>query len=432
MPKHDAAHRDQLGASETSEVGLSTSSIVIRRGTREFWRANVAFFLAAFVTFASLYSVQPLLPFLAESFDVDAATSSLALSVTSATMALSLLLASWVSDRVGRRRLMLWAVLLTAACGLVLPLIAAWPALLAIRMLMGMSLAGLPAVAMVYLAEEIDPQALGFSMGLYVGGTAIGGMSGRLVSGVLADWIGWQLALAVLGGIIAVAAILVAVLLPRPRHSKPSSIGLGQVLRLSKLQFTDPALPWLFATAFLLMGSFVTLYNYSGFRLAKPPFSLSHGLISTIFVVYLLGTVSSTWAGSLSQRLGRRKLLWAMVLLMSSGTFLTLVPSTPVIILGLAIATMGYFAAHGIASAWVARRARSGRAQASAIYLVAYYLGASVMGTLGGLGWTSFGWVGVIIVSGAGVILALIVAWRLFYVLPLQEPEIAPQLPTSF
>lgn len=403
----------------------------IKRGTPAFIRANVAFFLAAFATFASLYSVQPLLPVFAEQFGLDAGASSLALSATTATLAIALLLASWVSDRLGRRTLMVWAILLTASLGLLLPLAPNWSILIAIRTLIGLTLSGLPAVAMVYLAEEMDPDALGFSMGLYIGGTAIGGMAGRLVSGILADWLGWREALGILGGAIALAAVTVVVLLPRPHNSARSRLSAGDLVRLIGLQFRDKGLPWLFLSAFLLMGSFVTLYNYAGFRLALQPFSLSHTAISAIFVVYLLGSFSSAWAGGLAQRLGRRKVFWAMVLTMGVGVFLTIAPSTPVIIAGLAIATMGYFAAHGIASAWVARRAVVGRAQASAIYLFAYYLGSSVLGTLGGYAWVAWGWTGVMLVSGGAIVAAMLVAIRLMALPPLPLAEKPPVPPAG-
>lgn len=400
-----------------------TVPAVIRRGTPAFVRANIAFFLSAFAIFASLYSVQPLLPIFAAEFGLDAGAASLALSATTATLALALLLASWVSDRLGRRTLMVWAILITALLGLVLQFAPNWWSLIAIRTLMGIALSGLPAVAMVYLAEEMDPDALGFSMGLYIGGTALGGMAGRLLSGALTDWIGWRPALGVLGLAIALAAVIVVLLLPKPHNSLRTRQSLGDLAGLIRLQFRDAGLRWLFASAFLLMGSFVTLFNYAGFYLALPPFSLSHSAIATIFVVYLLGSISSAWAGGLAQRLGRRKVYWALVLTMALGVFLTLIPSTPVIIAGLAIATIGYFAAHGIASAWVARRAVVARAQASAIYLFAYYLGSSVLGTLGGYAWVAWGWNGVLLVSGGAAIAAMLVAMRLMSLPPLPTPE---------
>ena len=405
-----------------------TLSTVIRRGTPAFIRANIAFFLSAFAIFASLYSVQPLLPIFAAEFGLDAGAASLALSATTATLALALLLASWVADRLGRKALMVWAILLTAALGLILPFAPNWWSLIAIRTLMGVTLSGLPAVAMVYLAEEMDPDALGFSMGLYIGGTAVGGMAGRLLSGVLTDWIGWRPALGVLGVAIALAALVVVLLLPTPHNSARTRLSARQLTGLIRLQFRDAGLPWLFASAFLLMGSFVTLFNYAGVRLSLPPFLLSHAAIAAIFVVYLLGSVSSAWAGGLSQRLGRRRVYWATVVTMALGVFLTLVPSIPLIIAGLAIATTGYFAAHGIASAWVARRAQIGRAQASAIYLFAYYLGSSVLGTLGGYAWVAWGWNGVLLVSGGAAIAAGLIAIRLMSlpVLPLPEQPAEP------
>ncbi|KQN72451.1 MFS transporter [Devosia sp. Leaf64] len=403
----------------------------IRRGTPEFLRANIAFFLSAFSVFASLYSVQPLLPMFAQYWVRDAGTASLALSVTTATMAVALIPASFLSDRLGRRRLMVGALTVTALLGLLLPLAQTWWQLIALRTAMGLSLAGIPAVAMVYLSEEMDADGLGFSMGLYIGGTAIGGMAGRVISGILSDLLGWRLGTGILAALIMAAVLAVIILLPQPRRSVRDPIRLPELWRRCRASFSDAALPWLFASSFLLMGAFVTLYNYAGFRLALPPFLLSHSAIAAIFLVYLLGSLSSTWAGGLSQRLGRRKVFWALVTLMGSGMALTAFDSTVITILGLAIATMGFFAAHGVASAWVTRRARTGKAQASALYLVAYYLGASSLGTLGGYAWTAWNWPGVLLVCGTATVLALLVAIRLAFIPPLLEPEQPAQAPLA-
>lgn len=403
----------------------------IARGTPAFWRANAAMVLAAFATFASLYSVQPLLPIFAEDFGLNAGASSLSLSVTTATLAVALLLASWVADRAGRKTLMVWAMLLTALLGLALPFVPNWESLLAVRTLMGLTLSGLPAIAIVYLAEEMEPDALGLSMGLYIGGTAAGGMAGRLLSGIVADLAGWRISLGVLGAIILAVAIVFTLLLPPPKNSSRTRLSFKGFLGNIAIQFPDKGLPWLFLSSFLLMGAFVTLYNYAGFRLAEPPFGLSHAAISSIFVVYLLGSVSSAWAGALSTKMGRRHVYWWMVAIMLAGVFLTLAPSTPLIIAGLAIASFGFFAAHGIASAWVARRALVGKAQASAIYLFMYYVGSSLLGTLGGYAWVAWGWNGVMLVTGGAMVVAMAVAVRLIFVQPIPLPEKPPAPPAG-
>src|SRR5690606_11619475 len=180
--------------------------------------------------FASLYSVQPLLPMFAEYWVRDAGTASLALSATTATMAVALIPASLLADRLGRRNLIVGALLSTALLGMLLPFTQVWWQVITLRMLMGLTLAGIPAVTMVYLSEEMDPEALGFSMGLYIGGTALGGMAGRVISGVLSDLLGWRLGTGILGGLILVAALAVTILLPRPRSHVRDPIGLRELV----------------------------------------------------------------------------------------------------------------------------------------------------------------------------------------------------------
>jgi YNFM family putative membrane transporter len=399
---------------------MTTSQVpAIRRGTPEFFRANVAFFLASLSVFASLYSVQPLLPMFSDYWVHDAGTASFALSVTTAVMALSLIPASLLADRIGRHRLLVGSLIATGLLGLLVPLAQDWWQMLGVRTLMGLTLAGIPGVSMSYLSEEMDPDALGFSMGLYVGGTAIGGMAGRVIAGVLADLLGWRLGVGIVAGLILATSVGAAIMLPRPRHPASGAISLRELWRRCRACFSDAGLPWLFASSFLLMGSFITIYNYAGFRLAEPPFSLSHSAIAAIFLVYILGSASSAWAGGLAQRLGRRKVFWALVATMGVGMALTLFQSTPVIIGGLAIATTGYFGAHGVASAWVTRRAGAVRGQASALYLVSYYIGASVLGTLGGYAWNAWAWPGVMLVCGGAALLALAISIRLIFLPPL-------------
>lgn len=395
----------------------------IQRGSVAFWQANIALFLAAFSTFALLYSVQPLLPIFADEFAIDAGASSLSLSVSTAVLAVSMLLASWVADRWGRKHVIVASLLLAALLQLLVVIMPGWAGVLAARAALGLALSGIPAVAMAYLGEEMSPEAFGLGMGLYIGGNAIGGMAGRLLVGILADLTTWRSALTVLGLLVLVWMAVVWWLLPAPKHSPASRAGHGPAgfARSIAVQFRDAGLPWLFAVSFLCMGAFVTVYNYTGFRLSAPPYALSHSAISLIFLLYLLGTGSSTWIGALAGRIGRRKVLWLMIVVMAVGLAATCLSPLPVVILGIAVVTFGFFGAHSIASSWVGRRARQGKAQASALYLFAYYLGSSVLGTAGGYAWTAWGWSGVATVAGGAVLAALAIAIRLAFLPPLPE-----------
>src|SRR5262249_19541069 len=152
----------------------------------------------------------------------------------------------------------------------------------------------------------------------------------------------------------------------------------------------------LFALALLLMGSFVSLYNYLGFRLGAAPFALSHAGIGAIFLLYVVGMAASPWAGRRADRQGSAPVLARMLALMAAGLALTAFDLLPAIVAGVALFTFGFFGAHAVASAWVGRIARHARALAAATYLTLYYFGASAMGWLGGHAWAAGRWAGVL------------------------------------
>jgi YNFM family putative membrane transporter len=170
------------------------------------------------------------------------------------------------------------------------------------------------------------------------------------------------------------------------------------------------------------LGSFVTIYNYIGYRLMAPPYALSQAAVGLLFSVYLVGIFSSTWIGHLAGRLGRRKLLWMMFVVMLAGLALTTADSLWVIVGGTAVITFGYFGGHSIVSSWVGRRAGYAKAQASSMYLCTYYLGSSVAGAAGGLFYAAHGWAGVAAFVAALFGFGLLVAWRLYYLVPLPVP----------
>ncbi len=364
----------------------------LKRGTAAYRRATLALFCAGFATFALLYCIQPLLPLLAAHFAVSAANSSLALSLTTLSLALCLLISGALAESWGRKPVMAAALGLASLLGLACVLVESWHLLLLLRTLLGLALSGLPALAMAYVGEEFDPDSLPAAMGLYIGGTALGGMLGRLLSGLLSDLGGWTLALGGIAALGMVALSLFVWLLPASRHFKAQPLSLTVLLANFRLHLSNPVLRSLFLQGFLLMGGFVALFNYIGFRLAGAPFGLSSTFIGLLFVVYLGGIFSAGWAGRLVPRLGARQVLRGGVALMLLGVGLCATTWLASIVVGLGVFTLGFFAAHAVASGQVGSHAQGARAQASALYLCAYYLGSSVVGYGAGYVWDHAGW----------------------------------------
>jgi YNFM family putative membrane transporter len=399
----------------------------IAAGSPEYKRTNRAMVFGGFSTFALLYCVQPLMPLLARQFTLSPAQSSLVLSVSTAALALSLLLSSVVSDRIGRKPMMVAAMLGGAILTLASAFAHNYAQLLVLRGLLGVVLGGMPAIAMAYLGEEIEGPSLGASMGLYIGGSAFGGMFGRVTASVLSDHYSWRVALAVMGAAGLYSAWEFRRSLPQSHNFRPGQRhGLDALVGGIRAHVADAGLPWLFALAFLLMGCFVSVYNYIGYRLLGAPFSLSQTAVGLLAALYLLGVFSSAWAGRLADRLGRRNVLWVFIALMGTGLLFTLAGSLAAIVLGMGLFTFGFFAAHSVASSWVGRRARAPKALASAIYLFFYYLGSSVIGSFCGVVWNSAGWPGVVGLLGATLCIGLAIALRLRGLEPLAPAELMP------
>jgi YNFM family putative membrane transporter len=389
-------------------VAASAGNIeYIKAGTRQFWRVNIALVTAAFCTFALIYCVQPLMPLLSSVFHVSPAESSLSLSVTTGLLAVGMLFSGLASEMLRRKPLMATSLVISSGLTVITAFTPNWHLLLATRVLTGLAICGVPAVAMAYVGEEIDPLSGGLAMGLYISGNAFGGMSGRLLSGLLTDLLNWRWAIGIIGGLGLVGSLLFLWLLPPSRHFKPRPPDVAE-LKLSLFShFKDPGLPLLFSMGFLLMGTFVSVYNYLGFRLMAPPYNFSQTHVGLLFTIYAVGMFSSAWAGNLAVRRGRRLVLMAMVLLMALGLAATLAHPSWAILAGLTAITFGFFGAHAIVSAWVGYRAQRAKAVASSFYLFSYYMGSGIIGTYSGTFWSAYGWPGVVSALGVLLIAAL-------------------------
>lgn len=397
------------------------NEIYIEKGTPMFLRTVLALFCGGFATFAVLYCVQPMMPMFSQEFSINAAQSSLILSVSTAMLAIGLLITGPISDRIGRKPVMVAALFAAALCTLASALMPTWEGILLMRALTGLSLSGLAAVAMTYLSEEINPQHLGLAMGLYIAGNALGGMSGRLIVGVLIDFVSWHTAMLVIGGLALIAAVLFWKVLPESRNFRARSLHPRSLLDGFTMHFRDAGLPLLFLEAFVLMGAFVTLFNYIGYRLLAAPYHMDQAFVGLLSVVYLSGIYSSAKIGSLADRLGRRKVLWGTIVLMLAGLAVTMLSPLPLVILGMLIFTFGFFGAHSVASSWIGRRATKAKGQASSLYLFSYYAGSSIAGTAGGVFWHIGGWNGIGLFIGGLLLVALLVALKLAKLPPLPQ-----------
>jgi MFS transporter, YNFM family, putative membrane transport protein len=376
----------------------------IHQGTPEFRRTNLALFSAGFATFALLYCVQPLMPVFARDFNVSAAQSSLSLSLTTGLLAPAMIVAGALSEARGRKSMMVGSLLASALLTISSALAPNWGIFLALRAIAGIAFAGLPAISMAYLSEEVHPGSIGLAMGLAIGGNGLGGMIGRLITALITDVLSWRYAMGGIGLLGVVASVIFWRTLPPSRHFVARPLRTGALMRSFWEQLRDARLIGLYAVGFLLMGSFVTTYNYVTYHLLDAPYRLSQTAVGFIFVVYLVGIFASAWIGARADRVGRRRMLSLMAALMLLGVALTIAGPLSLVVVGIATVTFGFFGGHSVASSWVGLEARHAKAQAAALYLFFYYVGSSVAGAVGGIFWGRWRWVGVV-----GFVVAMLV-----------------------
>ena len=406
---------DTAPAKDVDDRRSSQPATYIKRGSPQFMRVTLALFSAGLATFALLYCAQPILPVLSHEFGVSPASSSISLSVSTVMLALGLLFTGPLSDAIGRKPVMVTALLLASSCTLISTMMTSWHGILVMRALIGLSLSGVAAVGMTYLSEEMHPSVVAFSMGLYISGNSIGGMSGRLLSGVLTDFFNWRIAVAAIGCFALASALMFWKILPESRHFRPSSLRPKTLFINFRLHWRDPGLPLLFAQGFLLMGAFVTLFNYIGYRLMQGPWYLSQAVVGLLSVAYLTGTWSSPKAGAMTAKFGRGPVIIVSTAVMLFGLVLTVFSPLAIIFIGMLLFSAGFFAAHSVASGWIGPRAKRAKGQASSLYLFSYYLGSSLAGTLGGIFWHQFGWTGVASFIGSLLVISLWVGTRLHH-----------------
>ncbi|GFG50274.1 MFS transporter [Mycolicibacterium agri] len=385
------------------------------RGSSAYTRLLAALFCAGVATFAQLYSPQAVLPLISADLHIGAADAALTISASTVGLAIGVIPWSTLADRIGRVRAISISVVGATVVGLLVPFTPTYEMLLVGRLIEGLALGGVPAVAIAYLTEEIDPAHAARAAGTFVAGTTIGGLLGRLLSSPVAQIAGWRIGVFAVALVCGTAALSFVKLAPRPRGFVPtrrsSANPEGSLAHRLMTNLRSPRQLVLFAQGFLLMGGFVALYNFLGFRLSGGPFFLPPSVVSLVFLAYLAGTWTSSLAGAQATRFGRKPVLIVSISIMIAGVAITLSSNVIVVLAGLVVATAGFFGAHSIAAGWTGRSASVGKAQASSLYNLFYYGGSSVVGWLGGVAYDGCGWAAVAgIIAGLAVLAAVAAA----------------------
>jgi YNFM family putative membrane transporter len=389
---------------------------MITPATFAFWRGTLALCLGSFMVFANLYVTQPLLPMISAHFEVSPLQASASFTITTFTLGISLLLYGPLSDAIGRKGIMLLTMVgitLTTAC---LAGLSNYHSLLVLRALQGFFLAGLPAIAVAYMSDEFNADALMIGVGVYISGNSLGGIGGRLLGGFLGDRVGLEGTFSFMAVFSLVLTAAFAWLLPASQNFTPKRLRPRPMLGQLAAHLANKDLLLSYCIGGLSFFIFVNQYSYITFVLEASPFNLSAKFIGMLFLTYLSGTYASAISGKLGKRWSQPRCMMAGTVILMVGTGVTLLPSLYAIILGLLINSFGFFLTHATASSWVSINAKGGKASASSLYLTFYYLGASTGGIYLDQFWQQARWQGVVVGSWLMLVVILLLGFVLHHI----------------
>jgi YNFM family putative membrane transporter len=390
-------------------------------------RTVAAVFLAGVTVFLVLYETQGLLPAIREAYGIDGPTASLTVSATNVAMAVFLIPFSMLAGRIGHARQIGAGVIVAAILALILPFTPTPELLIAVRFLQGVAIASVPATAMAYLSLRLPSQALPGAIGVYIAGNTIGGLCSRLLTGLAAELLGWHGGLAFTAAVSLVFGLIVVWLLRHDLFSTSRSRSAREVVPTGA-EAADPVgqepaearpprrmIPlrgglWrIYLTGFLCMIVFGGSFTMLGTRLQHDPWRLSEGAVALFFLIYLVGTVVTTYYGRLATKFPRTRITLVGMVVALAGAGLTLIDSLPAIIGGMSLLTAGFFLGHtGASAAASASRPGVDSTRAAAIYLTVYYLGTSLGAWLSAVLFVDFAWPGVVGMCAVSLIAVLV------------------------
>ena len=387
----------------------------MKKATRvsNFAVRRLAVGLAGYCAFINLYSPQAILPLLSAEYGAGAAEISTIMTAGTLAVALTAPFTGTVADVLGRKRVIVAAMLVLAVPTIMAAMAPTLSALIFWRFVQGLVLPPIFAVTIAYIGEEWPAHEATAAAGVYTSGASLGGFSGRFVTGILSDVIGWRYAFVALALTTVAGALAVAALLPRERKFVRSAglIASGkQMLR----HFRNPQLVATYAVGFGVLFNFLATFTYVSFRLAAEPYNLSPSALGTIFVVYLVGSALTPMTGWAVGRIGRRHFMIGSIGVWMLGIALTLAQPLWAILLGITICAGCGLLCQAVSTGYVTITAQAGRSSAVGLYVTSFYLGGSFGAALGGIAWMLAGWsacVGMIMIMLAIMAIIVATAW---------------------
>ena len=354
--------------------------------------------------FCNIYITQPILPLLESEFQ----TSTVSVAKTVSAVLLGIVFANlpfgYLADRFPIKPILLIGGGILGLAGLVAAASPNIEVLIGARFVQGCFVPPLTTCLAAYLARTLPPDQLNVALGSYVAATLMGGMCSRLLAGFVLPPTEWRLAMVIGALLVFFTCALAARFIPAPSAHERSDNAVSYRSLLIR-----PELCALFLCGAAGQAIFAPVFNTISYRLQSDAVGLSAESGSWIFFTYLSGIIVGPYTGRLSNRIGHGNAMLLGAALLGGSLLLLLAPGIGFITLALLGICCGFFALHAATVGALNSRLRDGHGRANALYVLSYYLGATI-----GVSWSAwvyqqFGWNKLVYVTLCIVLIPLIV-----------------------
>jgi predicted MFS family arabinose efflux permease len=288
----------------------------------------LALWLMVMASSSQVMVVAPILPRIGEALSIAPALRGTLVTGFAFSLSLLALVIGPISDRVGRRPVLLAGTgAMTAALALH-PLAYDYTSMLVMRVLAGAAAGMLTGSAISYVGDYFPYHRRGWASGWVMSGFAVGQVLGVPAGTVLTDRLGFSAAFVLFAVLMGLAFVLILVAVPQPRMERSRGrLTVGSALGayaglLRQRQVLGASLAY--ATMFFAVSCFVVYMP----TWAEQSLGMDADAIALLFVVG--GTASVVFgpqAGRLSDRVGRKPL----IILSCVGTALLFAATTFVV-----------------------------------------------------------------------------------------------------
>ena len=365
--------------------------------------------LIGMFAFLQVYSIQSILPVLMMDFKASEVQVGMAVGATVMAVALMSPFLGMLSDALGRKSIIVGALLFLAIPTGLIALSNSVETLTIWRFLQGLSVPGITVVTIAYLGEEFKGSAVAELMAYYVSGSVLGGFLGRFILGHLHEWVGWRTGYYFMAALTVFGALWVAKTLPASKNFVPSPkfrTALGTLSRHLTNRYVVSASLLGFCVLFSLVGCF----TFINLHLANEPYHLTTGQLANIFAVYLIGVIITPLSTKLIQRFGSARTIIVAVLISMLGVLITLSSPLWLIIIGLTVMSSGVFITQSATIGYIATNVSEGRSLASGLYYMGYYAGGTAGAWACGLAYAYGEWSATVTLLVVVQIIALLIA----------------------